>query len=184
MACRRSVPVGATSKSPCGRRSRHSRCSPGRGRLASTSWSSGFKPSPSPRERPPAPPRSLPANSPPPHHRTRSIGAAGLSDQPPPKQPPPRKHPRCSRSPLKASLDANHDSKLLMVVGSWAFRAGHIPRSHRLPSPRAALAALGHHDQIIPYANNHHRRSNTSQLPIATFGLGLATRPGSREEPS
>jgi NADPH:quinone reductase-like Zn-dependent oxidoreductase len=65
-----------------------------------------------------------------------------------------------------------------MVVGSWAFRASHIPRSHRLPSPRAALAALGRHDQIIPYANNHHRRSNTSQLPIATFGLGLATLPG------
>ena len=68
-----------------------------------------------------------------------------------------------------------------MVVGSWAFRAGHIPRSHRLPRPRAALAELSRDDQIIPYANHHHRR-NTSQLPIATFGLGLATLPGTREE--
>jgi rhodanese-related sulfurtransferase len=81
---------------------------------------------------------------------------------------------------LKARLDANDDIKLLMVVGPWEFQARHIPQVPRRTPPRSALAALGRDDQIILYATNHHR-SNTSQLPIATFGLSLATLPGNRK---
>jgi rhodanese-related sulfurtransferase len=67
-----------------------------------------------------------------------------------------------TREELKATLDANHDSKLVMVVGPWEFRARHIPGSLGFPSPRSALAALDRDDQIILYANNHHRINTTS----------------------
>jgi rhodanese-related sulfurtransferase len=67
-----------------------------------------------------------------------------------------------TREELKATLDANHDSKLVMVVGPWEFRARHIPGSLGFPSPRSALAALDRDDQIILYANNHHRINTTA----------------------
>jgi rhodanese-related sulfurtransferase len=81
---------------------------------------------------------------------------------------------------LKASLDANHDLKLLMVVGPWEFRARHIPGSVGYPSPRAALRELARDDQIILYANNHHR-SNTSAAAAALTAHGyrnVRTYPG------
>ena len=40
-----------------------------------------------------------------------------------------------TREELKASLDANHHLKLLMVVGPWEFRARHIPGSVGYPAP-------------------------------------------------
>jgi rhodanese-related sulfurtransferase len=67
-----------------------------------------------------------------------------------------------TREALKATLDANDDSKLIMVVGPWEFRARHIPGSLGFPSPRSALAALDRDDQIILYANNHHRGNTTA----------------------
>jgi rhodanese-related sulfurtransferase len=67
-----------------------------------------------------------------------------------------------TREELKATLDANDDSKLVMVVGPWEFRARHIPGSLGFPSPRSALAALDRDDQIILYANNHHRVNTTA----------------------
>ena len=39
---------------------------------------------------------------------------------------------------LKAILDANDDSRLVMAVGPWEFRARHIPGSVGFPSPRTA----------------------------------------------
>jgi rhodanese-related sulfurtransferase len=72
---------------------------------------------------------------------------------------------------LKASLDANHDLKLLMVVGPWEFRARHIPGSVGYPSPRTALLELGRDDQIILYANNHYR-GNTSAAAAALAAHG------------
>ena len=47
-----------------------------------------------------------------------------------------------TREALKATLDANDDSKLVMAVGPWEFRAKHIPGSLGFPSPRTALNAL------------------------------------------
>jgi rhodanese-related sulfurtransferase len=67
-----------------------------------------------------------------------------------------------TREELKATLDANDDSKLVMVVGPWEFRARHIPGSLGFPSPRSALAALDRDDQIILNANNHHRVNTTA----------------------
>ena len=62
-----------------------------------------------------------------------------------------------TREALKATLDANDDSKLVMVVGPWEFRAKHIPGSLGFPSPRTALAALGRDDKIILYASDRYR---------------------------
>jgi rhodanese-related sulfurtransferase len=67
-----------------------------------------------------------------------------------------------TREELKATLDANDDSKLVMVVGPREFRARHIPGSLGFPSPRSALAALDRDDQIILYANTHHRGNTTA----------------------
>jgi rhodanese-related sulfurtransferase len=81
---------------------------------------------------------------------------------------------------LKASLDANDDLKLLMVVGPWEFRARHIPGSVGYPSPRAALRELARDDQIILYAHNHYR-SNTSAAAAALAAHGyrnIRTDPG------
>jgi rhodanese-related sulfurtransferase len=63
---------------------------------------------------------------------------------------------------LKAILDANDDIRLVMAVGPWEFRARHIPGSVGFPSPRTALNALDRDDQIILYANNHHRMNTTA----------------------
>ena len=73
-----------------------------------------------------------------------------------------------TRAELKATLDANDDSKLVMVVGPWEFRARHIPGSLGFPSPRSALAALDRDDQIILYANNHHRVNTTAAAAALT----------------
>jgi rhodanese-related sulfurtransferase len=69
-----------------------------------------------------------------------------------------------TREELKATLDANDDSKLVMVVGPWEYRARHIPGSLGFPSPRSALAALDRDDPIILYANNHHRVNTTAAV--------------------
>jgi rhodanese-related sulfurtransferase len=62
-----------------------------------------------------------------------------------------------TREELKAELDRHHDVKLVMAVGPWEFGAKHIPGSLGFPSPRYALSKLRHDDQIVLYANNHHR---------------------------
>jgi rhodanese-related sulfurtransferase len=62
-----------------------------------------------------------------------------------------------TREQLKAKLDAGQDVKLVMAVGPWEFRAKHIPGSLGFPSPRCALRELQCDDEIIVYANNHHR---------------------------
>ncbi len=65
--------------------------------------------------------------------------------------------PLITREQLKAKLDANQDVQLVMVVGPWEFRAKHIPGSLGFPSPRCALRELQRGDEIVVYANNHHR---------------------------
>jgi rhodanese-related sulfurtransferase len=66
-----------------------------------------------------------------------------------------------TREELRAKLETSQDIRLVMAVGPWEFRAKHIPGSIGFPSPRYALAALRHADEVILYANNHHR-VNTS----------------------
>ncbi|HEV8649843.1 MAG TPA: rhodanese-like domain-containing protein [Actinomycetes bacterium] len=67
-----------------------------------------------------------------------------------------------TREELKGRLDANQDVKLVMAVGPWEFRAKHIPGSLGFPSPRCALRELQRDDEIIVYANNHHRINTTA----------------------
>jgi rhodanese-related sulfurtransferase len=62
-----------------------------------------------------------------------------------------------SREELKAKLDAQQDIKLVMVVGPWEFRTKHLPRSQGFLSPKYALLELQRDDEIIVYANDHHR---------------------------
>ena len=85
-----------------------------------------------------------------------------------------------TREELKATLDANDDSKLVMVVGPWEFRAKHIPGSLGFPSPRTALNALSRHDKIILYANDRYR-GNTAAAAHALAAHGyrnVRTYPG------
>jgi 3-mercaptopyruvate sulfurtransferase SseA len=63
-----------------------------------------------------------------------------------------------SRQQLKAKLDANQNIKLVMTVGGWTYRAKHIPGSVSFPSPRCALQALRHDDEIILYSTSYHRQ--------------------------
>jgi len=62
-----------------------------------------------------------------------------------------------TREELRAKIETRQDIRLVMTVGPWEFRAKHIPGSLGFPSPRYALGALRHDDEIILYANNHHR---------------------------
>ena len=62
-----------------------------------------------------------------------------------------------TREELKAKLDTQQDIKLVMVVGLWEFRAKHLPRSQGFASPVYALQELERDDEIIVYANDHHR---------------------------
>jgi rhodanese-related sulfurtransferase len=76
-----------------------------------------------------------------------------------------------TREALKATLDANDDSKLVMVVGPWEFRARHIPGSLGFPSPRSALNALSRDDKLILYANDRYR-GNTAVAAHALAAHG------------
>jgi rhodanese-related sulfurtransferase len=62
-----------------------------------------------------------------------------------------------SREELKTKLDTQQDIKLVMVVGPWEFRTKHLPRSLGFPRPEYALRELQRDDEIIVYANDHHR---------------------------
>jgi rhodanese-related sulfurtransferase len=66
-----------------------------------------------------------------------------------------------TREELRAELELNQDIRLVMAVGPWEFRARHIPGSLGFPSPSYAMGALRTDDEIILYANDHHR-VNTS----------------------
>jgi rhodanese-related sulfurtransferase len=63
-----------------------------------------------------------------------------------------------SRQELKAKLAANQDIKLVMTVGSWTFRAKHIPGSLSFPSPGRALQTLRRDDEIIVYSMSDSRQ--------------------------
>ena len=63
-----------------------------------------------------------------------------------------------TRQQVKAKLDAGEDIKLVMTVGGWTFRAGHIPGSLGFPSPRCALRELRRDDEIVVYSTNQHRQ--------------------------
>jgi rhodanese-related sulfurtransferase len=62
-----------------------------------------------------------------------------------------------TREELKVKIETSQDIRLVMAVGPWEFRAKHIAGSLGFPSPRYALGALRHDDEIILYANDHHR---------------------------
>ena len=89
-----------------------------------------------------------------------------------------------TREELKATLDANDDCKLVMVVGPWEFRARHIPGSLGFPSPRSALAALDCDDQIIhqqPAPLHGQLRSRMGQESLHARNLDSPERGGSHQ---
>ena len=80
-----------------------------------------------------------------------------------------------TREELKATLDANDDSKLVMVVGPWEFRARHIPGSLGFPATvgpgRAGPRRPDHPLRQQPPSREHHRRRCRAQ------GARLPQRP-------
>jgi rhodanese-related sulfurtransferase len=58
------------------------------------------------------------------------------------------------RQVLKETLDREEDTKLVMVLGEWAYRAKHIPGSLRLDTLEEALEMLDPHDKIVVYDSN------------------------------
>ena len=58
-----------------------------------------------------------------------------------------------SREELKEKLDKKDDFKLVMVLGEWAYRAKHIPRSINVTTPDAVQKLLDPKDEIVVYCS-------------------------------
>jgi rhodanese-related sulfurtransferase len=61
-----------------------------------------------------------------------------------------------SREELKAKLDRGDDFKLVMTLGEWAFKAGHIPGSINVSRLEDAQALLRPEDEIVVYCSDVH----------------------------
>jgi len=58
------------------------------------------------------------------------------------------------REELKAKLDRGDDFKLLMTLGNWAFRMGHIPGSLNISKAEEAQGLISPDDEIVVYCSN------------------------------
>ena len=58
------------------------------------------------------------------------------------------------REELNEKLDRGDDFKLVMVLGEWAYRAKHIPRSLHFDTIEEGLRALDREDDIVVYCSN------------------------------
>ena len=59
-----------------------------------------------------------------------------------------------SREELKEKLDKKEDIKLVFALGSWQYRAKHIPGSLHFDDPEETLQVLDQDDEIIVYCAN------------------------------
>ena len=59
-----------------------------------------------------------------------------------------------TRDELVAKLDDGDDFRLVMVLGAFAFQAGHIPGSLHVATPQDALQLLDSTDDIVVYCAN------------------------------
>ena len=61
-----------------------------------------------------------------------------------------------NREDLLAALQAQEPVKLVMVLGSWAFQAKHIPGSLNIADPQDALRLLDPDDIVIVYCSSEY----------------------------
>jgi rhodanese-related sulfurtransferase len=59
-----------------------------------------------------------------------------------------------SREAFKEKLDNGEDIKLIFALGTWQYRAKHIPGSLHFDDLEEALQALDQDDEIIVYCSN------------------------------
>ena len=59
-----------------------------------------------------------------------------------------------SRDELKRKLECKDNFKLVMALGTWEYRAKHIPGSLHFLTPEEALASLAHDDEIVVYCSS------------------------------
>jgi rhodanese-related sulfurtransferase len=59
-----------------------------------------------------------------------------------------------SRDELKRKLERKDHFKLVMALGTWEYRAKHIPCSLHFLTPEDARASLAQDDEIVVYCSN------------------------------
>jgi rhodanese-related sulfurtransferase len=60
-----------------------------------------------------------------------------------------------NRDELKSKLERQDHFKLVMALGTWEYRAKHIPGSFHFPTPEEALASLDQDDEIVVYCSGY-----------------------------
>src|SRR2546421_10630002 len=60
-----------------------------------------------------------------------------------------------SHDELKRKLECKDNFKLVMALGTWEYRAKHIPGSLHFPTPEDALASLARDDEIVVYCSSY-----------------------------
>ena len=76
-----------------------------------------------------------------------------------------------SREELKEKLDKKEDIKLVFALGSWQYRAKHIPGSLHFDDLKEALPVLDQNDEIIVYCSN-------PDCPASVFAYHFLTAHG------
>lgn len=78
---------------------------------------------------------------------------------------------------LVAKLHDGDDFRLMMVLGTWAFRASHIPGSLHVASPKDAFRLLDPADDIVVYcANDRFPASMHAYRQLTSNGYGRVRR--------
>src|SRR5712691_712414 len=60
-----------------------------------------------------------------------------------------------NRDELKRKLERKDHFKLVMALGTWEYRAKHIPGSLHFLTPEEALASLTQDDEIVVYCSSY-----------------------------
>jgi rhodanese-related sulfurtransferase len=60
-----------------------------------------------------------------------------------------------SRDELKRKLEQKDHFKLVMALGTWEYRAKHIPGSLHFLTPEDAMASLTQDDEIVVYCSSY-----------------------------
>ena len=60
-----------------------------------------------------------------------------------------------SRDELKRKLERKDNFKLVMALGTWEYRAKHIPGSLHFLTPEEAITSLAQDDEIVVYCSSY-----------------------------
>ncbi len=82
-----------------------------------------------------------------------------------------------SREELKEKLDRGDDFKLVMVLGTFQFRAMHIPGSLNAHTPEVVLEVLHPDDEIVVYCSDKVcQKSQSAYLQLEAAGYKKVRR--------